>query len=178
MDSSDTTPCIFSCTEASGTMSPGLRKIALTAHVLSSVGWVGAVAGFLALAIAGIWGATAAARGFYLAMDLTTWYVIVPLAFASLATGIISSLGTPWGLFRHYWVVIKLIVTVFSTIILMIHMRPIEVLASAATRGNLDSTFRSPQEMMVTASAIAVVALIVLTALSVYKPRGVIAYRS
>lgn len=160
-------------------MSPGLRKIALTAHVLSSVGWVGAVAGFLALAVAGIWGATeAAARGFYLAMDLTTWYVIVPLAFASLATGIVSSLGTPWGLFRHYWVVIKLIVTVFSTIILMIHMQRIEVLASAATRGNLDSTLRSPQEMMVTASAVAVVALIVLTALSVFKPRGIIAYRA
>ena len=160
-------------------MSPGFRKIALTAHVLSSVGWVGAVAGFLALAVAGIWSVNARSlQGVYQAMDLTTWYVIVPLAFASLATGTISSLGTPWGLFRHYWIVIKLIVTVFSTVILMIHMRPIEALASAAMRGNLDSTLRSPQEMMVTASAIAVVALIVLTALSVYKPRGVIASRT
>lgn len=159
-------------------MSPGLRKIALTAHVVSSVGWVGAVAGFLALAVAGISSPHApSVRGVYLAMDLTTRYVIVPLALASLATGVISSLGTPWGLLRHYWVVIKLIVTVFSTIILMIHMRPIEALATAATRGNLDSTLRSPQEMMVSASAIAGVALIVLTALSVYKPRGVIAYR-
>lgn len=159
-------------------MSPGLRKIALTAHVVSSVGWVGAVAGFLALAVAGISSPHASSvRGVYLAMDLTTWYVIVPLAFASLATGVISSLGTPWGLLRHYWVVIKLIVTVFSTIILMIHMRPIDALATAATTGNLGSTLRSPQEMMVTASAIAVVALIVLTALSVYKPRGIIAYR-
>lgn len=160
-------------------MNSALRKIALTAHVLSSVGWVGAVAAFLALAVAGIWNANARSlQGVYLAMDLTTWYVIVPLAFASLGTGIISSVGTPWDLFRHYWVVIKLIVTVFSTIILMIHMGPIEALASAATRGNLDSTLRSPQEMMVTASAIAAVALIVLTALSVYKPRGVISYRA
>jgi hypothetical protein len=111
-------------------------------------------------------------------MDLTIWYVLVPLAFASLGTGIVSSVGTPWGLFRHYWVVSKLLVTVFSTIILMIHMRPIEALASAATRGNLDSTLRSPQEMMVAASAVAVVALIVLTALSVFKPRGVIASRA
>jgi hypothetical protein len=160
-------------------MSPGLCKIALSAHVLSSVGWVGAVAGFLALAVTGISSPDSpSVRGVYLAMDLTTWYVIVPLAFASLGTGIISSVGTPWGLFRHYWVVIKLLVTVFSTIILMIHMRPIEALASAATRGNLDSTLRSPQEMMVTASAVAVVALIVLTALSVFKPRGVIASRA
>jgi hypothetical protein len=160
-------------------MSPGLRKVALTAHVLSSVGWVGAVAGFLALAVVGISSAyTPSVRDVYLAMDLTTWYVIVPLAFASLGTGIISSVGTPWGLFRHYWVVIKLFVTAFSTIILMIHMRPIGALASAATKGNLDSTLRSSQELMVTASAIAVLALIVLTALSVFKPRGVIAYRA
>jgi hypothetical protein len=35
-------------------MSPGLRKLALLAHVTCSVGWLGAVAGFLALAIAGL----------------------------------------------------------------------------------------------------------------------------
>jgi hypothetical protein len=36
------------------TMAPGLRKFVLTAHVTSSVGWLGAVAGFLALAVAGL----------------------------------------------------------------------------------------------------------------------------
>ncbi len=35
-------------------MTPGLRKFARTAHVTSSVGWLGAVAGFLALAAAGL----------------------------------------------------------------------------------------------------------------------------
>ena len=30
----------------------GFRKLALTTHVTSSVGWIGAVAGFLALAVA------------------------------------------------------------------------------------------------------------------------------
>ncbi|MHB8816771.1 MAG: hypothetical protein ACYDAE_26385 [Steroidobacteraceae bacterium] len=160
-------------------MSPALRKIALTVHVLCSVGWVGSVAGFLALAIAGISSGNApSARGVYLAMDLITWYVIVPLAFASLVTGIVSSLGTPWGLFRHYWVLIKLIVTVFSTIVLLIHTRPIEILASAAPSGSLDTALRGPKEMMITASAVAVVALVVLTALSVYKPKGVVGYRA
>ena len=159
-------------------MGPSQRKIALTVHVLCSVGWVGAVAGFLALAIAGISSGNApAARGVYLAMDLITWYVIVPLAFASFATGVVSSLGTPWGLFRHYWVLIKLIVTVFSTIVLMIHTRPIEILARAATGRGLGTALRAPQAMMVTASAVAVAALVMLTALSVYKPRGIVAYR-
>ena len=35
-------------------MKPGLRKFALTAHVTSSVAWLGAVAAFLALAVIGL----------------------------------------------------------------------------------------------------------------------------
>ncbi len=35
------------------TMAPGVRKLALTAHVASSVGWLGAVVAFLALSIVG-----------------------------------------------------------------------------------------------------------------------------
>ena len=155
-------------------MSASLRKILLTAHIACSVGWLGAVAGFLALALTGI--ATANAqliRGVYLAMDLTAWYVILPFALASIFTGVVSSLGTPWGLLRHYWVVIKLLVTVFSTIVLIIHMSPIEALAAAAGDSSpFDAGLHGAQAMMVVASGAALAALLVLTGLSVYKPRG------
>ena len=87
-------------------MPPRLRKLALTAHITSSVGWMGAVTAFLALAVASQ--DAQMARAAYLAMEVTAWWVIVPLAFASLLTGLVVSLGTPWGLFRHYWVLIKL----------------------------------------------------------------------
>ena len=97
---------------------PGLRKLALTAHVTSSVGWMGAVACFLALAIAGLTGQQdQAVRGAYLAMKVTTWAVIVPLCLASLLTGLTESLTTPWGLFRHYWVVAKLVLTLLATVL-------------------------------------------------------------
>ena len=83
-------------------MAPRLRKFALTAHVTSSVGWLGAVAGFLALAVAGLISPDAqTVRAVYLVMDLTAWYVIVPLCLASVLTGLVSSLSTTWGLFRH-----------------------------------------------------------------------------
>ena len=99
------------------------RKFALTAHVTSSVGWFGAVAGFLALAIAGAASQDAQIiPAAYLAMDLTYWYVIVPLGLASLLTGLVSSLGTDWGLFRHYWVLVKLLLTIFATIVLLAKM--------------------------------------------------------
>src|SRR5882724_11518948 len=115
------------------TMTPRLRKFALTAHVTSSVGWFGAVAGFLALAIAGLTSHDAQmVRAAYLAMELTAWFVIVPLAFASLLTGIVQSLGTRWGLFRHWWVLAKLLLTVFATVVLLLKMKLITYVAGMA----------------------------------------------
>lgn len=100
-------------------MTPIIRKFALTAHITFSVGWLGAVAGFLALAIAGQTSQNVQLmRGLYLAMEMTGWYVIVPFCLASLATGLIVSLGSAWGLFRHYWVSVKFLLTIVSTLIL------------------------------------------------------------
>src|SRR5262249_13587028 len=102
-------------------LTPILRKVALTAHIISSVGWFGAVGGFLALAVAGLTSRDAQMVGAaYLAMELTAWFVIVPLTFASLVTGLIVSLGTHWGLFRHYWVLLKFVLTSFATVLLLV----------------------------------------------------------
>jgi hypothetical protein len=106
-------------------MTPRLRKFALTAHVTSSVGWLGAVAGFLALAIAGLISPDGQlVRAAYLAMKLTAWYIIVPLSLASLLTGLVQSLGTKWGLFRHYWILAKLLINILATTGLLVHMQP------------------------------------------------------
>jgi hypothetical protein len=84
-------------------VTPSIRKLLLTAHITLSVGWFGAVAAFLALAIVGLTSRDAEmVRIAYAAMELTARFVIVPLAFASLLSGIVQSMGTPWGLFRHY----------------------------------------------------------------------------
>lgn len=105
-------------------------------------------------------------------MDLLGWYIIVPLCFASLATGLIQAPGTPWGLLRHYWVIIKPLIT--STIILMVHMRPITHMAEAAAETMLASTdLRRLRVQLVVDAAAAVMALLVATTLSIYKPKGV-----
>ena len=78
-------------------MSPRIRKLALTVHVTASVGWLGAVAVFLALALSGLMNPRAhAVQAAYVAMEVSTWFVIVPLAFASRVTGCVMSLGTSW----------------------------------------------------------------------------------
>src|SRR5574338_1362322 len=114
-------------------MTPRVSKIALTAHITSSVGWIGAVATFLALAIAGLMSKNdQIVRTAYLAMELIGWCVIVPFSIASLLTGLVQSLGTSWGLFRHYWVLAKFLITILATIILLVHTQPIGILADVA----------------------------------------------
>jgi hypothetical protein len=102
-------------------------------HVTASVGWIGAVAAYLALDVAAAASQDALTlRAAYLAMELTASFVIVPLALATLLTGLLMSLGTKWGLFRHYWTLISLLLTLFATIVLLIETRTISYLAHIA----------------------------------------------
>ena len=94
------------------TMTPRFNKFALTAHIIFSVGWLGAIVVYLALAIAGLTVHDAQmVRAAYLSMELIGWYVMVPFSLAALLTGLVQSLGTPWGLFRHYWILAKFLLT-------------------------------------------------------------------
>ncbi|MFD7409348.1 hypothetical protein ACFV7R_43515 [Streptomyces sp. NPDC059866] len=81
-----------------------LRKLTLTAHITASLGWLGAVAAFLALAVAGLAsGSPQTVRGAYVSMELVGWCVIVPLSVASLVTGVVQSLGTATPCARPSW---------------------------------------------------------------------------
>ena len=160
------------------TMTPALRKFALTTHVTSSVGWLGSVAAFLALAIAGVSSLDAQiVRAAYLAMHVTTWFVIIPFCFAALVTGLVQSVGTTWGLFRHYWVVTKLLLTVLATLILLLHTQPIDRVAAIAAQTTLSSVdSREIRLQLVGDAAAALFVLLMTTTLSVYKPWGLTPY--
>ena len=155
-------------------MSPGLRKLALTLHVTASVGWLGAVAAFLALAVTGLTSPDPQmVRAADLAMERTGWWVIVPLCLASLVTGTVQGLGTAWGLVRHYWVLIKLVITLVATAVLLVHMRPIAYLADAAATTPLaEAALRDVRVQLAIDAGAALVVLLAATALSVYKPPG------
>lgn len=158
-------------------MSLPWRKFALSVHVLSSVGWFGAVAAFLALAVIGLSSADAATmRAVYVSMAAITWFVVLPLNGLSLVSGLISSLGTTWGLFRHYWVLFKLLLTVFATLVLLVHTRPIGDMARLAIGGHVLEADARAKLQLIVASAAALLVFVVTTVLSIYKPRGVTAY--
>lgn len=160
------------------TLTPGLRKLVLTAHVASAVGSLGSVAAFLALTIFGLTSEDAQiARAAYVANGLIAWYVILPLISAALLIGIVQSLGTPWGLFRHYWIVTKLLLTVATIYILLLQMGGISYTASIAAEAALSSAdlIELRRSMRIHAAG-GLVVLLTLVALSVYKPRGLTRY--
>ena len=155
------------------TMGPRLRKLALAAHIASSVGWIGAVAGYIALDVAAATGRDAQTlRAAYLAMGSIASYVIIPLALASLLTGLLMSLGTKWGLFRHYWVLISLLLTIVAIVVLLAETQTIGYLAEMAADPTASRDDLRALGSTLVHSVGGTVVLVVILALNVYKPRG------
>jgi hypothetical protein len=94
--------------------------------------------------------------------------VLLPLAFGALVTGVVQSLGSPWGLVRHYWVLFKLVITVLATLLLVVHLRVVDQVATAPAGAEVSSL----RVQLVVDAAAAVVVLLLATVLSVVKPRG------
>jgi hypothetical protein len=153
-------------------MPPRWRKLALTAHVVASGGWVGAILVFLALAVVALLSADSqTVRAAYLVMEPAAWLALIPLAAASLLTGLVSSLGSVWGLFRHYWVLVKLLINLFATAVLLIYLETFRALAEIAADPTADlGSVRNPSPALHAVLALGV--LLVATVLAVYKPRG------
>jgi hypothetical protein len=156
-------------------MSPGLRNLTLAVHRTFSVGWVGAVAAYLALDITtATSGDAETLRAAYIAMDVTARYVILPLAVGSLVTGVVVSLGTKWGLFRHYWVVISLVLTTIATVVLLIELGTIRSLAAVASDSTGSVLRDLPSTLIHSVGGMGV--LLVILVLNIYKPAGLTAY--
>lgn len=146
--------------------SPVLRKTVVTAHVVTAVGWLGAEAVILVLAASGVAGADPAVV--YPAAGLIGGTLLGPLAVAAWLVGVISSLGTPWGLVRYWWVLVKLATTTVMTGLMLFVMVP--GLREAA---DLAGAFPAAERSALLVAALVATALLILnTALSVFKPFG------
>jgi hypothetical protein len=152
-------------------MGPAVRKFALAAHLTFSVGWIGAVLAYLGLGVTAVTTEEVArVRAAWSAMEVTGWYVIVPLALTSLLTGLVMALGTKWGLFRYYWVSISFVLTLFATVILLLHMP--SVTASAELAQTAEGAALEALGGDLGHPGIGLVILLVVQVLNVYKPPG------
>ena len=155
-------------------ITPRYQKVALLAHLTFSAGWLGSVVAYLALATAGVAGRDPQmARAAYLSMKLIGWFVIVPFGFATLFSGLVQSLGTRWGLFRHWWIAIKFLLTIVAIAILLRHMQDV----SRVSQRSAEATFTNADflpELVHAGGGLLV--LLAATALSVFRPWGLTPY--
>ncbi|WP_188189281.1 hypothetical protein [Nonomuraea sp. SYSU D8015] len=151
-------------------MRPRIRKTVLVIHIVASVALVGEVWGLVALnTAAALTEDLELAHSAYRLMPILVFAGGIPLSLTALATGITLGLTSHWGLFRHYWVVIKLVLLVAVICVGMFLFDP-EGMA-AATEGARPAA-ATRQWGQVAALSTQIVMLLVATALSVFKPRG------
>jgi hypothetical protein len=162
-------------------VNPKPRKLLLATHIVVSVGWIGAVQAYLILVIAAMtsW-SDQLLPATWVALRLIGWYVIVPLALAALITGFAISLSTSWGLFRHYWVLISLHLTVVAIAILLWHLSsvvtPLGIISVDAANADVRDVLRPALRGELLHAGLGLVVLLGIAILNVYKPRGLTPY--
>jgi hypothetical protein len=153
-------------------MTPGIRRFALVVHLVCSVGWIGAVVTYLALGVTAVMSQDPqTVRAAWVGMDVTGWWAIVPLAVGATLTGVVMSLGTQWGLFRYYWVLISLVLTTVCTVVLIVHMPTVSAMASVALRADEVELRSFGGDLF--HPGVGLLVLLTIAVLNVYKPAGV-----
>ena len=145
------------------------RKLLLSLHIISTVSVLGTELVLLTLGIASLSGADP--RTIYPAAHLVSLWLAAPLALLSLGSGVLLGLLTPWGLFRFWWVTIKLVITAGLTLVVLFVIVPrlSTVAASVSASGTLPIGERLP---LVIAPLLASVLLVLNVFLAIFKPGG------
>lgn len=155
-------------------MTPRVRKFVLTTHVVFSVGWLGAIAPYLALAVAGLTSRDAQMmRAYYLSMEVIGWFVILPFSLGALLSGLVQSLGTQWGLFRRWWILMKFVLTIVAVVVLLRHMQEVSSVSRMLKGGTMSAADFRPELIHAAGGLLVVLAAMML---SVIKPWGMTPY--
>jgi hypothetical protein len=138
-------------------------KTMLVLHVLTSVGWFG-----LAVAIVFFWITAKAtadeglAHALYLTIAQLPW-LTVPAGLAAIVTGGLLGLGTRYGLVKHWWVIIKILI---AAIVVITDGTLTGELAHAAAVNH------TSEPVLYGSSTAHVIVLVLASVLSVFKPPG------
>jgi hypothetical protein len=146
------------------------RRASLVVHVAASAGWLGLTLGLLALGItATTTGSAVTVEASVRAMKLFADWLLLPLAFLTFLSGLVLSLGTPWGLARHRWVYTKFWLTLATTTATVFALRPgvNTAVAAVAAGGPLPDAGDVLMGPIVSLSAYGF-----MTVISVLKPWG------
>ncbi|MEV0929929.1 DUF2269 domain-containing protein [Streptomyces phaeochromogenes] len=146
------------------------RRATLVVHVAASAGWLGLTLGLLALGItATTTGAAVTVDASVRAMKLFADWLLLPVAFLTLVSGLVLSLGTPWGLARHRWVYIKFWLTLATITATVFALRP--GVGSAVTAVSAGGPLPDAGDVLF-GPIVSLSAYLFMTVISVLKPWG------
>ncbi len=147
-------------------LAPRWRKAVLTVHVVTAVGWLGVDLVLLTFGVAGLNGADPGVV--YPAQSLIGRVLFAPLSVLVWLVGVVNAVGTPWGLLRHRWVLVKLLLTTAMLGLVLFLLLP-----ALTEAGDLaDDLPRRDRITMVVAPSVSSTLLLFATVLSTYKPWG------
>lgn len=160
------------------------KQFIVTIHVLSVVCWLGGAVCMLTLGSHML----LADNGEQLYYTLDNMHVVDVVlirytALVALLTGLALSLWTNWGLFKYYWVAIKLILTVALILFGIKYMSDwlsqlIHEADGKRAAALHDAAFLSTSYSLLSGAAANILAMVFMTAISYFKPFGKIKKRS
>ncbi|GAA2385039.1 hypothetical protein Cme02nite_65530 [Catellatospora methionotrophica] len=146
------------------------RRFLLTVHVVTSVGWLGVAYALLVMALSARAsddpGSRATTYALMLSFDNAA---MLPLGLAALVTGVVLGVGSHWGVLRHWWVAVKLVLNIAVLVVPMLTRHPALADAVDAARAGL---LTDPAQQVLDGSVASVIVLTFATILSTYKPWG------
>lgn len=154
-------------------LKPAARRLVLTIHIVSSIGWIGVYLVMLTLVITGLTASDpGVVRAAYVVMQVIDANLTVPITLTMLVSGVVLSVGTKWGLTRYYWVLVKIVISAVLTALVLAWQEG-RLAAAAAAVSAVDSGLpANPSNGAIMPPIVVITAALVATVLSVYKPWG------
>jgi uncharacterized membrane protein len=154
------------------------KRWLVSAHILSMVVWFGTTVCFLILMI--IATQTSDSRTLHIIYTLVETLdvsLIWPSSLASVTTGALIAILTPWGLFRFYWIVLKEVLSLLSIILGMIGLHPWLLYALTVTSAKEGSLVQAAslvvnQQKQFAGIIFQLIALTLMVVISLFKPWG------
>lgn len=159
------------------------KSLLVAVHVISVASWIGGTLGMLLLGIY----LQSADNGEQLIYTLASMEVIdenllkYP-ALLTLLTGVLLSVWTQWGLVRHYWVTIKLVLTILTIMIGILFLNKwtaslADMIQDMGLASLHNGNFRSTWLDMIITSSFNLLCLFLMVFITYYKPFGKIIKR-
>ena len=157
-------------------LSASARKLTLTIHIITALGWIGVDFVLLVFAVTGMTSDDPTTLAMcYRAIDLFAVVLLLPLGLLSLASGLLLGWGSKYGILRYRWVFWKLVLNLVLTTLVVVLLRPAvsdAADAADAPTATLNDRLDQAQSNLIFPPTVSITALTLATVLAVYKPWG------